>query len=66
MMTTTATKKRVTEAQMNWMFKKGFAWYAPGEGEWRDPIYTSQNVYYWIPPYINRDREEDGGFYEAT
>jgi hypothetical protein len=63
---TTATKKRVTNAQMNWMFSKGFAWYAPGQGDWRDPIYTSENEYYWIPEHINRDREIVGGYYEAT
>jgi hypothetical protein len=64
-MTTTTTRKRVTDAQMNWMFRQGFAWYAPGEGEWRDAIYTRNNVYHWIPEHINRHREVDGGFYEA-
>lgn len=63
---TTATKKRVTEAQMKWMFSKGYAWYAPGEGEWRNPIYTSKDEYYWIPTHINRHGEEVGGYYEAT
>jgi hypothetical protein len=64
-MSVATDSKRVTESQMAWMFRKGFAWYAPGDQDFRSPIYTSSNVYYWVVPFINRDRQVDGGYYEA-
>ena len=54
------TMKKVSTAQMNWMFNKGFAW----EGE-EGVFYTSKNVYHWVVPFINRDGDVDGGYYEA-
>lgn len=61
----TATK-RVTTAQMNWMLKNNLASEHPhNNGGLSDVIISGENWYQWIPPYINRDREIDGGFFEA-
>lgn len=59
---TTNTAKKVTNAQMNWMLNKGFAWYAPSEDNWSDPIYTRTHVYYSVPP----TPENLKGYYEAA
>lgn len=49
MMTMTKAPKTVTNAQMCWMLKKGFAWVEGSldDHEWHHPIYTREGEYRW-------------------
>lgn len=44
--------KTMTEAQMNWNLKKGYAWYEVDSNgqpndDWRAPIWTREGGYMW-------------------
>lgn len=54
------TEKTISTAQLNWMVNKGFAW----EGE-DGVFYTKQHTYVWVVPFINRDGDVDGGYFES-
>lgn len=51
-MTTMTARKTMTESQMAWNLKKGFAWFgtdANGEpaDHWHHPIWTREGGYLW-------------------
>jgi hypothetical protein len=56
----TVVVKTMSVAQFNWAFKRGMIWEAPDGG-----FYSSKFEYQWVVPFINRDGDTDGGFYEA-
>ena len=47
------TTRTMTNAQMNWNLKQGFAWWASESEEWTAGIYTKDGI--WV--YDNSERQ---------
>jgi len=59
------TTHTMTDAQMSWNLKKGFAWELPtNNGNLGDEFATRHHIYTWTPPTYdcNTDQIKEGHF----
>jgi hypothetical protein len=59
----TVVVKKMSEAQFAWSLKRGFIWQVGGEDS--NMFVSKKYEYFWVPTYVNKNREIDGGYWEV-
>ena len=57
--TRTVVVKTMSEAQLNWAFKRGMIWEDGGR------FFSKKYEYYWVAPWVERNGEVQGGCFEV-
>lgn len=54
--------KTMTQSQMTWNLKKGFARYEQDTGSIHDVIWTKDGGWQWSPPYVENGEVREGRY----
>jgi hypothetical protein len=60
----TVVVKKMSDAQFGWAFRRGFIWQIGGEGS--NFFVSKKYQYFWVPIFVNKNGEDDGGYWEVS